>query len=1062
MSYKEPGKNAPPPYLELSHSTIYALQQIAQAKPSSAVIDLDNVLTLWTTLANSSQYIRNGQRLENISWRVVNRSLLSKQKFNSHDFSSLLKISLSSPEACRSSLLKLNKDLKLQQQAKHRIESANHTPPVENGSKLVVSSNGTTSLFQQEKNAPLSQQKDQTTSLFRQKDQNSSLSQQKNQTTSLFQHKNQTLSLFPSKQSTPLFQANSQQKSSTTLGGNTPLTQSNLRRQEQHEQTKIGSENGTQKASNSQQNSQQTHKHGQQNVPPDNPSQVSLFHRQTTSLKRPSAHASLPEAAVVANHTFLKRQPPPNRLGKLTDDGKMLDDQTRHLYEQQRKYNGAFSPKSDTQKSQVSLFGPPRQVQPQEIDFSSSDDSSEDSGWSSLSDDSEFDDEDVGRQSDRLLFRKKALGPSHYEIDSRANSNDNNEQSTESPSACGRKSLLSGLFLNGRRANAPALNTPINQRQRERQKQLQREKKKVEEQPRRPTSPKLVYKNEGFPDNRHSKVRHSSEKQLDLPLGMANCRATASASTITTTVPKFVSPENPRDLLKRHSSAVESNVSTNGVSKPGLSLTSLFGNGRNSQHSEGSKPVKAAVIEPSRYDLHHHSNAPPTATTLLPTALATHMFLPTMSLRQQARARHREPNQLKLAALSHQSRLREVETRGMANGNLSENLGGNLNPNLNSKLNVNTINTTHSSGSSNSEKSTRNELHRTCTNEFSSSVKTSTSSIDIPGSEKRHVVRRPEDYNVPDGERKSSSGASSEHHDLAHRSSSSASRMSAKSTRLEMLSKELPIKLMDSINNENRLLFNKRPEVDGSGLLQQLKRRLGQNSRVYDSDFDGHGRNLVRSGSGKSNRSSHRSRSRSRESRFQESRQTSQDSLKAARNDGANAHNGEPSLQQLNQEEVIEEESAGGNGDAREESNEGSEQRDEEGSENIDDDNDNGNDDDDDDDDDNDIDDDDYDANSNIIADGIMGNKLKFLRSHNASMHKTLNDFTAKYKGMKSRNANGGNLCKNSVANGLLFSDDGYVDDRLIRLKARVNGVVTRGDEDNWDEDNMSYHARGW
>lgn len=998
MIQKEPGKNTPPPFLELSHSTIYALQGIAQAHTSSSVIDIDNVLTLWTTLANSSEYIRNGQRLENISWRVVNRSMLRKQKFSSHDFFSLLQISMSSPEACRDSLWKQSRNLKLRQ-ANHRIESANlpqgkrGKEMLDESSKGMLKGSSKESLKESSKENLKGSSKEMLKESSKEMLKASSQKPLKaSQTPSLFQSRKQLMSRTPlhtssrasSRASRPSYShsldscssrshssdsshssnshssrsfLHSSSQASCVNAKSTPLTRSNLRKQDERAKS-----NGSSKKQNSinRQLQKQMPRRGQQDVPSAEGSQTSLFQRQSSARKRYPAHTILPEALVVANHSFLKKQVVPNRLGRPQEAGGSgsgpLDDQTRHLYEQQRKYNGQLSPKSDTQKSQVSLFGPPRRIEPQEIDFSSSDDSSDDSGWSSLSDDSEFDDDDVVRQSDRLLFEKKALGPSHYETGGGVGTGGTGQPGTGSspavPSAPGRKSLLSGLFLGGRRANAPALNTPMNQRQREKRiremreesmeerKRVQNEqqsemkkgttpegtegtegthqsnmqKKQIHQNHMHPTppqtSPKLVYANEGFPDGRHSKVGHG------LPTGLPNSRATARASAVTTAVPKFAPPENARELLKRHSETGP---------KSAISLASFFTAGRNSQHPEPGRTARASAIEPSRYDLHHHSNAPPTASTLLPTALATHMFLPTMSLRQQARARHREPNQLKLAALSH----RRAASPPSGNSSRSDLAAG------------------------------------------PSSVKTNTSSIDIPGSQKRAAGY------LPDTQERSSSGAS------ARRSNSSASRMSAKSTRLEMLSKELPLKLMDSIKNENRLLYG----------------------RAYD-DFD----------------SSHRSRSR-------DGRRAVQEGTTVAR---AGSHAEQSEARQKGQQAEAAEKTTLQKGDLESENDD-----------DEDDDNDNVNDN-----------DNDNEANSNIIADGIMGNKLKFLHSHRTGMHKALSDFSAKCNGL--------HRCKNTLAPDLLFSDDGYVDDRLIRLKAQVNGFVSRRDDEDWDADDLSYHARGW
>ncbi|GMG35230.1 unnamed protein product [Ambrosiozyma monospora] len=93
MSYLDnPSKS--PPFLEISQQTLQLLQR---AHPNS--IDLQNVLTLCTTLTKTSDFVHHGKRLENISWRVANRNLLLRQNFSKSDFQSLLKVSLNLPNS---------------------------------------------------------------------------------------------------------------------------------------------------------------------------------------------------------------------------------------------------------------------------------------------------------------------------------------------------------------------------------------------------------------------------------------------------------------------------------------------------------------------------------------------------------------------------------------------------------------------------------------------------------------------------------------------------------------------------------------------------------------------------------------------------------------------------------------------------------------------------------------------------------------------------------------------------------------------------------------------------
>lgn len=84
-------KHTPIPFLELSSSAVGDLDETS--------IDFENVLSVWTGLTKSSSYLRNGKRLENISWRVINRNLVSNKdtllKIKANDFRTLLQISAS-------------------------------------------------------------------------------------------------------------------------------------------------------------------------------------------------------------------------------------------------------------------------------------------------------------------------------------------------------------------------------------------------------------------------------------------------------------------------------------------------------------------------------------------------------------------------------------------------------------------------------------------------------------------------------------------------------------------------------------------------------------------------------------------------------------------------------------------------------------------------------------------------------------------------------------------------------------------------------------------------------
>lgn len=74
------------PFLQMSNQTI---NYIEHAEP----LEFDNVVTFWTTLTKVSDVVQNGKRLENISWRLVNRKLLLRNELTKNDFSTIVDVS---------------------------------------------------------------------------------------------------------------------------------------------------------------------------------------------------------------------------------------------------------------------------------------------------------------------------------------------------------------------------------------------------------------------------------------------------------------------------------------------------------------------------------------------------------------------------------------------------------------------------------------------------------------------------------------------------------------------------------------------------------------------------------------------------------------------------------------------------------------------------------------------------------------------------------------------------------------------------------------------------------
>lgn len=215
------------------------------------------------------------------------------------------------------------------------------------------------------------------------------------------------------------------------------------------------------------------------------------------------------------------------------------------------------------------------------------------------------------------------------------------------------------------------------------------------------------------------------------------------------------------------------------------SLTSprLSDGTRNTTTSLFHPVTRQASTQKGHYDSHHRSNAPPTAATLLPTALATHMFLPTKNFqtfqsvqRQQYSGHSQKPHigQHKPHA-NHQSPNSENQQQkhapfGDGDGQITKLTKDNIAKYANSQ----TIKPGINAGG-------ESEV------EYASSIKTSTSSIDIPGSQNRIMKEQRRKEKLRELDTKRSAGGEN------------GDGVSG--------TEQLPSNLVDSINKENMTLF---------------------------------------------------------------------------------------------------------------------------------------------------------------------------------------------------------------------------------------------------------------
>lgn len=205
------------------------------------------------------------------------------------------------------------------------------------------------------------------------------------------------------------------------------------------------------------------------------------------------------------------------------------------------------------------------------------------------------------------------------------------------------------------------------------------------------------------------------------------------------------------------------------------------------------------------YDSHHRSNAPPTAATLLPTALSTHIFLPTKNFqtfqstqRQQyaGQKTHVCGTNTKTSPQSHTSGTQAKSTKQQSQHQQHQHRA--YQPQQHQQRVVSQKANTNM-GSNDITKLTTANVAKYTSNErlpenveYASSIRTSTSSIDIPGSESK--LLREKRWREREIERKT---VNVSHTNL---------NMDGNITGIaEIGGTVLPIHLVDSIHNENKL-----------------------------------------------------------------------------------------------------------------------------------------------------------------------------------------------------------------------------------------------------------------
>ncbi|GMG22128.1 unnamed protein product [Ambrosiozyma monospora] len=630
--------------------------------------------------------------------------------------------------------------------------------------------------------------------------------------------------------------------------GGVPSIQSKLQshqkeqdHQHQHQPEKQSQE-GQESVPKPQLNHHQQHKQPPPQPPQQRPSQIptnslfglqqpvittSLFQsRQNTNISRSRASSQIQQPQrnqePQSQSQFSPQVVPPAR--PQTEKAELTADKL-NVYTTEEEKAKTMSYKST---SQASLFGNNNtrrtQTVEQKVVFSSDEDFSDDSDWSSLSDDSDDDD-----AQDELHFEKL----DNYRQD--------NKQHL-------KRSLLSGLFLDQMNHSGGSSSSSPTASQQQQSSNHVNQQNQFQSQPQRMKSPNFIYAS-------GSSNAHHNIDPLELnsmhgarPLNTTKSNNIAAMATLSSP------PNNPRSLLKKQSSDNHqhqmnrsgSNSTTHAVSKSALSLTSFFANNR--------RPTGNQEFN-GHYDKYHQSNAPATAATLLTTALSTHMFLPTMNMHKQ--------QQQHILPAKEQILLQQQQQHAQLRGRTSDRdrVSTHRLPSLSEEIHDGAPSSVRrgidsSSGSNSSDYRQQQQIqqrnhrdgHHSTSGSRSGSrsnvkqqekLKSPSQSIDIRGTSYNSMRRStssqkrlisPESKNtknngtatnppsIVNGNANVNSkakftfsptlGASQEQHGRSNSSQMTLALPTSEiQTRIEMLSKELPSNLLESINNENRVLY---------------------------------------------------------------------------------------------------------------------------------------------------------------------------------------------------------------------------------------------------------------
>ncbi|CEP20631.1 unnamed protein product [Cyberlindnera jadinii] len=677
--------NRAPPFLELSRDTLQDFD--------TSGLDLENVLAVWTGLTKCSSFIKNGKRLENISWRIVNRNLVVKQnessnsdvveaqsnlgktrnKLNDGDLFSILSIvSEQGVSSTRPLLTKRRSGSKiLTKKSFNRSSESLNRPPVFRKTSSSKSLKKMSLKTQQKRNSaldltsipndidlfeqpnpryafgiyePSNAQKDEATSKpgLTRSDTSTSVVRgfvpgaasepegeslpvnhiQKSKQSSASTTPVESLFKPPAHQTKPeppkspvhttssLFSKLERVKSplshdstADVLNSKVPESLFNNNHHSNKKKSLTNTDKAQEEHTNTTTSSLFDHAAKLQNAEMSQP-KPQLKKRATvlnnlgmTSLSKPQ------DKKHEKNMFFIESSPSPT-------DSKFLDSHhhnSGHVHHD--KKSPALKPQGDhkslfsgngnhtNQNGKSSLFEGKKPIR--EIMFSSDDSFSDESDWSSVSEDLASEDEqDINEQWKRTVFKRE---------DSKA----------QKPQI--KRSLLSGLFLNEMQSEEAYQQRP--------------------QPPLKASTTSVSSKNssDGYEILSTSAASGIVVKHRSNPLTESNNleRNTAEPVTSISTTHAIASgllhePNSSADLKTTLDQQHQPSSSLSHLTKSALHLTNYFSSQRKNSFS-------SIASDRSRMKFKHESNAPPTASTLLPTALSTHMFLPNAHQRAKSR-----------------------------------------------------------------------------------------------------------------------------------------------------------------------------------------------------------------------------------------------------------------------------------------------------------------------------------------------------------------------------------------------------------------------------------------